>query len=76
MTKESEHYMDHPKVYNYLRPYWIQNPKVHKSLVTSLDPEPAIQDKYITRPVLHRAIPTTYFTKVKHAARFLLAPGP
>jgi hypothetical protein len=61
MTEESEHDMDHPKV--------------HKLCATLLDPEPETQDKYTTGPVLPRAITTTYFTKVEHVARFLLAPG-
>jgi hypothetical protein len=39
MTEESEHYMDHPRVHNRPQPYWILNPKVHKSLATLLDPE-------------------------------------
>jgi hypothetical protein len=61
-TEESEHYMDCSKV--------------HKSPVTSLDPEPNTQDKHTTRPGPPGAITTTYFAKAKHVARFLLAPGP
>jgi hypothetical protein len=52
MIEESEHYMDRPKV--------------HKSLATSLDLEPDTP----------RANLVTYFTKVKHVVRFLLALGP
>jgi hypothetical protein len=62
MTEESEHYMDHPKV--------------HKSLATSLDLEPHTQDKLITRPGPPKAVTTTYFAKAKHIAGLLLAPGP
>jgi hypothetical protein len=62
MTEESEHYMDHPKV--------------HKLPTTLLDPEPETHDKHTTRPRPLEAIITTYFTEVKHIARFLLAPGP
>jgi hypothetical protein len=62
MTEEIEHYMDCPKV--------------HKSPVISLDPEPDTQDKHTTRPGLPRANIATYFTEAEHVARFLLAPGP
>jgi hypothetical protein len=76
MTEESEHYMDYPQGTYYLRPYWIQNPKVHKSPATSLDPEPGTQDKHTTRPELLRAVTTTYYAKAGHVARLLLASGP
>jgi hypothetical protein len=62
MTEESEHYMGRLKV--------------HKSSVTSLDPELDTKDKHTTRPGLPRAILATYFTEAEHVARFLLAPGP
>jgi hypothetical protein len=61
MTEESEHYMD--------------NPKVHKSPVTSLDPELDTQDKHTTRPGPPRVVTTTYFAEAKHVARLVLAPG-
>jgi hypothetical protein len=32
VTKESEHYMEHPRIHNRLRPYRIQNPRVHSCL--------------------------------------------
>jgi hypothetical protein len=63
-----------PEGTSYLRPYWIQNPKVHKSPVTSLDPEPGTQDKNTTRPELLRAVITTYSAEAEHVARLLLAP--
>jgi hypothetical protein len=62
MIEESEHYMDRPKV--------------HKSPATSLDPEPDTQDKHTTSPGPLGANLATYFTEVKHVARFLLASGP
>jgi hypothetical protein len=62
MTEESEHYMDRPKV--------------HKSLATSLDPEPDTQDKQTTRPGPPRVVTTTYFAEAKHVTRLLLARGP
>jgi hypothetical protein len=62
MIEESEHYMDRSKV--------------HKSSVTSLDPEPNTRDKHTTRPGPLGAIIATYFTEVEHVARFLLAPRP
>jgi hypothetical protein len=76
MTKESEHYMDYPRVHSRPRPHWIQNLKVHKSPATSLDPEPDTQNKHITRPGLPRAVTTTYFTGAEYITRLLLAPGP
>jgi hypothetical protein len=62
MIEESEHYMDCPKV--------------HKSPVTSLDPEPDRQDKHTIRLVPPGTITMTYFAEVKHVARFLLATRP
>jgi hypothetical protein len=62
MTEESEHYMDRPKV--------------HKSPVTSLDPELDTHDKHTTRPEPPGANMATYFTEAEHVARLLLAPGP
>jgi hypothetical protein len=62
MIEESEHYMDHSKV--------------HKSPVTSLDPEPNTRDKHTTRLGPPRVIVATYFTEAEHVVRFLLAPGP
>jgi hypothetical protein len=62
MTEESEHY--------------TSDSKVHKSHVTSLDPEPDTKDKHTTRPGLPGAILATYFPEVEHVVRFLLAPGP
>jgi hypothetical protein len=76
MTKESEHYMDYPRVPSLLRPHWIQNPKVQKSPATSLDPEPDTQNKYTTRPGLARAVTTTYFAGAEYIVRLLLSPGP
>jgi hypothetical protein len=76
MTEESEHYMDYPRVPSCLRPHWIQNPKVHKSPATSLDPEPDTKNKYTTRPGPPRAVTMTYFARVKYIAILLLAPGP
>jgi hypothetical protein len=75
MTEESEHYMDYPRVPIYLRPHWIQNPKVHKSPATSLDPERDTQNKYTTRHGLSRAVTRTYFAGAEYIARLLLAPG-
>jgi hypothetical protein len=75
-TEESEHYTDYPQGTYYLRPHWIQNPKVHKSPATSLDPESGTQDKHTTRPELLRAVITTYSAKAGHVARLLLASGP
>jgi hypothetical protein len=62
MTEEIEHYMDRPKV--------------HKSPVTSLDPELDTQDKHTTSPGPPRVNLATCFTEVEYVARFLLAPGP
>jgi hypothetical protein len=62
MTEESEHYKGRSKV--------------HKSPATSLDLDLTLQNKHTTRPGLPRAICATCFTKAKHVARFLLAPGP
>jgi hypothetical protein len=76
MTEESEHYMDYPQGTYYLRPYWIQNPKVHKSPATSLDPDSGTQDKHTTRPELLGAVTTIYSTKAGHVARLLLASRP
>jgi hypothetical protein len=36
-----------PEGTSHLRPFGIQNPKVHKSPVTSLGPEPDTQDKLL-----------------------------
>jgi hypothetical protein len=76
MTEESENYMDYPQGTYYLRPYQIQNPEVHKSPLTSLDPEPGTRGKHTTRPELLRAITTTYSAKAGHVARLLLASRP
>jgi hypothetical protein len=76
MTEESKHYMDYPRVHSRLRPHWIQNPKVHKSPTTSLDPEPDTQNKHTTKPGSPRAVTTTYFAGAEYVARLLLAPGP
>jgi hypothetical protein len=65
-----------PEGMSHLRPYWIQNPKVHKSLATSLDLELGTQDKHTTRPELLKAVITTYSAEAEHVARLLLAPGP
>jgi hypothetical protein len=65
-----------PEGASHLRPYWIQNPKVHKLPATSLGPEPDTQDKYTTRPELLRAVTTTYSAEAEHVARLLLASGP
>jgi hypothetical protein len=54
MTEESEHYMDHPKV--------------HKSLVTSLDPEPDTQNKHTTRSEPPRVVTTTYSAGAEYIA--------
>jgi hypothetical protein len=54
----------------------MDRPKVHKSSVTSLDPEPDAKDKHTARPGPPRAIIETYFTEAEHVAGFLLAPGP
>jgi hypothetical protein len=76
MTEESEHYMTTLRCTNRLRPYWIQNSKVHKSPATSLDPEPDTQSKHTTRLGSPRAVTMTYFTGAEYIARLLLAPGP
>jgi hypothetical protein len=62
MTEESEHYTG--------------TTKLHKSLVTSMDPEPVRKCKHIWRPSLLRAILEVYFAIALHIARILLAPGP
>jgi hypothetical protein len=73
MIEESEHYMDYLQGTYYLRPYQIQNSKVHKSPATSLDPESGTRGKHTTRLELLRAVTTTYSTKAGHVARLLLA---
>jgi hypothetical protein len=65
-----------PEGTSHLRPFGIQNPKVHKSPVTSLGPEPDTQDKYTTRPELLRAVTTTYSAKAGHVTRLFLASKP
>jgi hypothetical protein len=65
-----------PEGRSHQRPYWILNPKVHKSPATSLGPEPGTQDKYTTRSEPHRAVTTTYSAEAEHVARLLLASGP
>jgi hypothetical protein len=76
MTEESEHYMDYPRVHSCLRPHWIQNPKVHKSPATSLDPEPDTKNKHTTWSGPPRAVTMTYFAGAEYIVRLLLAPGP
>jgi hypothetical protein len=76
MIEESEDYTDYPQGTYCLRPHWIQNPKVHKSHATSLDPESGTRDKHTTWPKLLRVVVTTYCAKAGHVARLLLAPGP